>query len=193
MIKITKLKVNFIVLIFLISIFIIINNFVSTVEKKDFNQISNSINLEITEDSNNSNEIQKDNIITDYEWQIEIPAISLKAEISEGTEKQVMDKYVGHFTETSITDGNVGLAAHNRGYEVNYFANIKNLEENDEIIYKYKDYKKIYKVKNIKIIEDTNWDYLQNTKENVITLITCVENQPECRRCIQAIESEEIY
>ena len=191
MIKLTKLKVNFIVLIFLISIFIIINNFVSTLNKKYFNQFSNSVNFEITKESNNSTQIinlTEENNTKEYIWQIEIPAISLKAEISEGTEERVMDKYIGHFTETSITDGNVGLAAHNRGYAVNYFANIKDLKTNDEIIYKYKNYNKIYEVQDIKIIKDTDWTYLENTKENVITLITCVENQPEFRRVVRGIE-----
>ena len=42
-----------------------------------------------------------------------------------------------------------------------------------------------------KIIKDIDWEPLENTKENKITLITCVENEPEYRRCIQAIEKEE--
>ena len=66
-----------------------------------------------------------------------IPEISLEAEISEGTSKEIMDKFVGHFEETTKISGNVGLAAHNRGYAVNYFANIKQLKENDKIIYQY--------------------------------------------------------
>ena len=32
---------------------------------------------------------------------------------------------------------------------------------------------------------------LKETEENMLTLITCVENQPEYRRCIQAVEKEE--
>ncbi len=39
-----------------------------------------------------------------------------------------------------------------------------------------------------KIIKQTNWEYIENTKDNRITLITCVENMYEYRRCIQAIE-----
>ena len=38
------------------------------------------------------------------------------------------------------------------------------------------------------IIKDTDWSRLENTEENILTLITCVENKPEQRRCIQAIE-----
>ena len=99
-----------------------------------------------------------------------------------------MDKFVGHFEETTKTSGNVGLAAHNRGYPVNYFANIKQLKEGDEINYKYNEFEKNYIVIENKIIKDTDWEPLENTQENKITLITCVENEPEYRRCIQAIE-----
>lgn len=47
-------------------------------------------------------------------WSIEIPAISLIAEIGEGTTDEIMNKYVGHFTNTELWQGNIGLAAHNR-------------------------------------------------------------------------------
>lgn len=118
------------------------------------------------------------------DWYLEIPIISLKANIEEGITKEVMDDYIGHFEETSKNYGNVGLAAHNRGYKNNYFARIKELKEGDEIIYKEDIFYKKYKViKNI-IIKDTNWDYLEPTEENYITLITCVENEPEYRRCV---------
>lgn len=123
-----------------------------------------------------------------YKWNIIIPRISLCAPIAEGTTKEIMDQYVGHFEHTSILNGNIGLAAHNKGYPVNYFKDIKELELEDEIIYETTNEKKIYKVATIEIIKDTNWEYLKDTNDNRITLITCVENKPEYRRCIQAIE-----
>lgn len=122
------------------------------------------------------------------EWKIEIPKINLKADIAEGTTKEILDLFVGHFEETPEEYGNVCLAAHNRGYNVNYFENIKYLELGDMIIYTYKNKQIIYEVEEIKIIEETDWSMLENTKENKITLITCLENKPEYRRCIQAIE-----
>ena len=148
---------------------------------------SNNINQGTKEDS----EVQNNNYIIQTEesnWKIKIPKISLEASISEGTGKEVMDKYVGHFEETSKKSGNIGLAAHNRGYAVNYFARIKELKEGDEIIYKYNDFEKTYIVVENKIIKDTDWEDLEETEENKITLITCVENEPEYRRCIQGIE-----
>lgn len=121
-------------------------------------------------------------------WQIEIPAINLTAQISEGTTGKVMAKSVGHFTNTSILNGNVGLAAHNRGYKMDYFAEIKNLQMGDKIIYKTQYGTKTYLVNTIEIIEDTDWSYLENTTNNRITLITCVMNNPKYRLCVQGIE-----
>ena len=122
------------------------------------------------------------------DWQLEIPSINLKAQIAEGTTKEVMDEYIGHFEETSKDTGNIGLAAHNRGYNVNYFQDLKKLKEGDEIIYKYNGKQIKYTVKTLKIIKDTDWTLLENSEKNKITLITCVENQPEYRRCVQAEE-----
>lgn len=99
-----------------------------------------------------------------------------------------MDKYIGHFEDTSKDKGNVGLAAHNRGYENNYFENLKKLKEGDVIYYYYQNNQKEYVVTDSCIIKDTDWTYLEKTEENTITLITCVENQPEYRRCIQGKE-----
>jgi LPXTG-site transpeptidase (sortase) family protein len=123
-------------------------------------------------------------------WQIEIPKISLIATISEGTTKEVLNQYVGHFENTSRKQGNVGLAAYNRGYDVNYFKDLKLLKEGDEIKYNYNGFEKIYEVEKCRIIKDFEWKYLEETEENRLTLITGVENQPEYRRCIQAVENE---
>lgn len=121
-------------------------------------------------------------------WELYIPKINLRAEIAEGTDDKIMNQYIGHFSETPDFIGNIGLAAHNRGYPVNYFKDLKKLEIGDKINYKYQNKQKEYIVDKIKIIKDTNWEMLQNTKENRLTLITCIENEPEYRLCVQAIE-----
>ena len=73
---------------------------------------------------------------------------------------------------------------------MNYFARIKELKEGDEIRYKYFDFEKIYTVVENKIIKDTDWEDLEKTEDNRITLITCVENEPEYRRCLKGIEKD---
>lgn len=125
---------------------------------------------------------------TNENWILEIPKIDLKANINFGTTEEVMNEFIGHFDMTGIWTGNIGLAAHNRGYPVNYFGRIKELQIGDEIKYTTVYGTKTYKVAIATIIEDTDWSYLEETRENKITLITCVENQPKYRRCIQAIE-----
>lgn len=120
-------------------------------------------------------------------WNVKIPNIQLVAPIKDGTEVETLNQYVGHFKCSGYILGNISLAAHNRGYPVNYFKDLKTLKIGDEIVYEFRDLKLSYKINQIKIIEDTDVEVVQNTKENKITLITCVENKPEKRMCIQGI------
>ena len=111
---------------------------------------------------------------TNENWVLEIPKINLKANINFGTTEETMNKFIGHFDTTEVWTGNIGLAAHNRGYPVNYFGKLKELQIGDEIIYTTVYGKRIYRVVISTIIEDTDWSYLQETKEYILTLITCV-------------------
>ncbi len=113
-----------------------------------------------------------------------------KAPIREGTEDSILEKAIGHFSETSYLEGNVCLAAHNRGYEHNYFENLKNIKEKDLITYTTKNEEKNYEVVQIEKIKEDDVNVLENTKENRITLITCVENEPQFRLCIIGKEEE---
>ncbi len=199
----TTKNINIISLVVSIVIFISINQIISVIGQVDFSKPrieEQKVEENIEKNVEDNTEIGKigNDLITVPEavvkkniiWKIEIPSISLKADISEGTTKEVMDKFVGHFTNTSKKKGNIGLAAHNRGYSVNYFQNLKKLKKGDEIIYQYDKFKKIYIVDKILIINDTDWEKLENTEDNIITLITCVENEPLYRRCIQGIEAD---
>lgn len=144
----------------------------------------------ISKTLNTNNELFIQNKLEENIWKIEIPKINLIADIKNGTSEDILNKYVGHFEETPENEGNVALAAHNRGYDVNYFGRLKELEIGDEVIYFYNGNKRIYKVDSKTIIKDNEWQKLENTKDNRLTLITCVENQPKLRRCIQAVETK---
>lgn len=124
----------------------------------------------------------------DYGWRIIISKINLNAPIVEGTNKENLRRGVGHFEQSSKWDGNICLAAHNRGYKYNYFQELKYLEKGDIILYQtdkgIKKYSVIYKDR----IKETDLSRLEDTKENFITLITCAENMPEYRICVQAKE-----
>lgn len=62
------------------------------------------------------------------------------------------------------------------------------MKKGEEIKYKYEDFERTYIIDKIEIIRNTDWSYLENSNENKITLITCVENEPNLRRCVQGIE-----
>ena len=128
------------------------------------------------------------NKYNEYNWRIVISKINLDAPILEGTSKEVLRKGVGHFEETSKWQGNVCLAAHNRGYKYNYFQELKRLEMGDIIIYKTEKGSKSYIVDYKEIIKETDLSKIKETKDNCLTLITCAENLPEYRLCIQAKE-----
>lgn len=124
-------------------------------------------------------------------WRIQIPRLGLDVHIQEGTTQPVLLKAVGHFEGTVTWNGNVCLAGHNRGYLCNFFQKIKNLQIGDEIIYCTKQGKRVYKVQTNTVILSTDWRYIEETKDNRITLITCEENRGEYRRCVQAMQVAE--
>ena len=149
--------------------------------------IDNTINI-LDEDEIIEEQLANTINLEEQTWQIEIPTIGLSAPISQGTTQEVMREYVGHFENTVFWKGNIGLAAHNRGFPINYFEKVKDLKIGDEIIYKTPYGQRVYVVNLSIIIEQTDWSYLQETDDNRITLITCVSNKPEHRLCVQAIE-----
>lgn len=196
MITYTKKNVRIITLTITVIIYVVIS--VIYLKVNNNNTQEEMIRIKSTEENieSTTEEKMEDNAESDEQklpiWKIQIPAINLDANVEEGTTQNVIAKNVGHFTKTSTLNGNIGLAAHNRGIGVeSYFKNIKNLNLGDEIIYQKDDQIKRYSVAKNVIIDETDWTYLQNTNDNRITLITCVENQPEYRRCIQGVEIKE--
>lgn len=158
-----------------------INEIQTDVEYKDIEYIEEFDNIKNTEEDSDDESILGTLIIE---------KINLKATVKDGSTQEILSKYIGHIEDTAKYDGNVGLAAHNRGTEYAYFARINELEKGDKIIYKTKFNTRTYTVNKKKVIYDTDWTELKNTKENLITLITCIKNKPNQRLCVQAIEKE---
>lgn len=119
-----------------------------------------------------------------------IEKIGLKAKVKEGSTQDILMEYIGHMPETAKYEGNIGLAAHNRGTKYSYFARLNELEKGDKVIYKTKFYERTYIVTKKKVIYDTDWSDLQTTKDNRITMITCIANKPNQRLCVQAVEEK---
>jgi sortase A len=107
--------------------------------------------------------------------------------VYEGEALSNLTKGAGHFSSTSIWDGNVALAGHNRGRSA-YFSFVKDMQNGDTLTYTTKYGTRSYKV--ISKTEINEWDNLPLawSSENIMTLITCVAGVPESRYCVIARE-----
>ncbi|MDE6357395.1 MAG: sortase, partial [Eubacteriales bacterium] len=99
----------------------------------------------------------------------------------------VMKTAIGHFAETPIWNGNIGLSAHNRDYKID-FRQLKNVKIGDKITYRTNFGTRTYKITIKTEISETDWSYLEDTTDNRITLITCIEDKPTKRLLVQAIQ-----
>lgn len=119
---------------------------------------------------------------------ISIPALKIKNYyVWEGTTSSSMNKGVGHFTSTSVWDGNACFAGHNRGAKY-VIGGIKDLEPGDEITYTTSLGTRTYEVVTVTKIKNDDWSYLEATSDNRITLVTCVAGDSSRRWCVQAVE-----
>ena len=177
--------------IFLSTVISTVVTTISNENKKDNNDnliMVNNVLQDITVDSDDDIVLQDENEVIGT---LEIPKLELSAPIKEGIEQEILANSIGHFNNSSIWDGNVCLASHNRGDSVkHYFDRINELVNGDTIIYKTKLGERSYQVFQIKEIENTDWSITENkTKDkNTITLVTCITNQPEKRFCVIAEE-----
>jgi len=177
-----------VVLLFIVITLISIHYFsMQATEKKQLDKAKNIINTA------SENEIE---IVTKNELALndnlvgilEIPSLDLVAPIQEGTSEDILKVAIGHFSESSFWNGNVAFASNNRSQYVQYFENIHELKPGDTIIYKTKLGTRTYAVYESTIIEATDWSVIENTSENIVTLITCINNNPDSRLCVKAKE-----
>lgn len=125
-----------------------------------------------------------------YIAKLSIPDLDLSVKVYEGTTSSVLSKGVGHFKDTSIWDGNVCLASHNRGTGA-YFEDIHELDLGATVKLTTKLGTRKYEVYSIEKISVDDISDLQNTSDNIITLITCVKNEADYYRwCVKAREAD---
>ena len=118
---------------------------------------------------------------------LEIPSLDLSVRIYQGTDSKTLAKGIGHFEDTSIWNGNVCLAAHNRGAN-SYFGQIHTLDIGDKITLTTKLGTRTYKVTDVSKVSETDRSGLADSGENMLTLYTCVRNQRDQRWCVTAAE-----
>lgn len=118
---------------------------------------------------------------------LKIPAIGLNVKIVQGTDSAALKKGAGHFEDTSIWDGNVALAAHNRGVN-DHFGQIHTLELGDTITLTTRLGTRTYEVTSVSKVSETDRSALAASTTNMITLYTCVRDQRDQRWCVQGVE-----
>lgn len=183
----SKRCINLVTLIISIIVFVQTNFLTIMI----LNLKNNSIETSTTETKISKLEEQTEKLTkedTIEEWKLIIPKINIQTSIKEGTSGEIINNNIGHFEETPNINGNIGLIAASAGYKENYFANLKDLSQGDVIIYIKGEDRKEYKVTENVVIKQTDWSYLRNTEDNRITLITGILEEPENRRCVQAVE-----
>ena len=119
---------------------------------------------------------------------LEIPVINLEVGIYQGTDAATLKKGAGHFEDSSIWDGNVAVAAHNRGAN-NYFGKIHTLEVGDRIILTTKQGTRTYSVSSVSKVDESDRSGLTSSASYMISLYTCVRDERDYRWCVQAYES----
>ena len=179
-----KIFVLFIVLILIVAIGFLFSYDKKVIEQEKQNtseQLGNTedVEQEVTED---------DGFEEDLIGSLKIEKINLNGTVKEGSTNEILRDYIGHIEETAKYDGNVGLAAHNRGNKYSYFARINELEPGDEIVYTTKYGERKYIVDTKKEILETYWRKLEGTTDNRLTLITCIKNKVNQRLCVQAVQ-----
>lgn len=122
-----------------------------------------------------------------YLAKLKIPSLNLNVKVYEGTGSKTLEKGAGHFEDTSIWDGNVGIAGHNRGTNC-YFGSIHTLKLGDQITLTTKLGTRTYEVTSVSKVSETDRSGLAASTENKLTLYTCVQNQSAYRWCVTAHE-----
>ena len=122
-----------------------------------------------------------------YLGTLKIPPLGLSVKVYQGTDADALRKGAGHFASTSIWEGNVAIAGHNRGVN-NHFGKIHTLDIGDTIKLTTQLGTRSYEVYSVSKIGVDDTSVLSDSTENIITLVTCVMNQPDYRWCVQARE-----
>ncbi len=118
---------------------------------------------------------------------LKIPSIGLTVKVFEGTGTAPLLKGAGHFEGTSIWDGNVPVAGHNRGVRDD-FGRIHTLRPGDTVTFTTKLGTRTYAVAGVAKVSVNDVSGLEPTSVNMVTLYTCVNDQPAYRWCVTARE-----
>ncbi len=118
---------------------------------------------------------------------LKIPSIGLTVKVFEGTGSAPLLKGAGHFEGSSIWAGNCCIAGHNRGVR-NDFGKIHTLKVGSTITFTTKLGTRTYAVTGVNKVSVNDVSGLEPSSVNMISLYTCVMNQPAYRWHVTAQE-----
>ena len=116
---------------------------------------------------------------------LEFPRFKKTIKVYEGETLENMRLGAGHASSTSTWDGNCAIFAHNRGVQ-NNFGFLKDISVGDKIIYTTKYGVRTYEVTAKRQISETDTSPLAWSSDNILSLVTCVENVADKRWYVSA-------
>ena len=100
-------------------------------------------------------------------------------------DSDALRKGAGHFANTSIWEGNVAIAGHNRGVN-NHFGKIHTLDIGDTIKLTTQLGTRSYEVYSVSKIGVVDTSVLNDSMEIIFSFFSFVLNQTDDRWCVQA-------
>jgi sortase A len=105
---------------------------------------------------------------------LEIPAIGVSEYVVEGTDTASLRKGPGHYPETPLPGerGTTAIAGHRTTYGAP-FRNIDDVERGDRIMLDMPDGRFVYRVQQVKIVDDSDLSVLDNVGYKRLVLSAC--------------------
>lgn len=119
---------------------------------------------------------------------LRLDRLKIKVSVVEGIEKASLKLSAGHFSESALPgEGNFAIAGHSSREYVCLFNDLHEAVIGDLIVVTTRDYIHTYLVSEILTVEPEQVEYLRQTNESVLTIITCTNDGRE-RLMIRGIE-----
>lgn len=138
--------------------------------------------------------------VTFEEWapmRLSIPKIAVDFMVLTGEvmDRDTLDKGPVHYEMSDLPStegGNVAIAGH-RGGKWRFFLRLNELEDGDRIYLYIGGYRFSYTVRDVFLVEPTDWSVIQSTDISTLTLTTCHPwNRPATHRLIARAELHDV-
>ncbi|RLQ23276.1 sortase [Seongchinamella sediminis] len=102
---------------------------------------------------------------------LEVPGIALKVPVYQTASALVMDRAAGVIDGMAYPHegGNIGISGHRDGY----FRVLKDVEVGDSVVLQTLEGEKRFTVDEIHIVDKTDTRLLKDTRDQIVTLVTC--------------------